>query len=99
VRVKTRRDEGANGGRVVVSVIDQGRGMNAAQAKAAFEPFETGQNTVGNGAGLGLTLSRALVELHGGTMQLWSREGLGTVVRCVLPLNPEESAPLDQAAE
>jgi signal transduction histidine kinase len=99
VRVKTRREEGANGGRVVVSVIDQGRGMSTAQAKAAFEPFETGQNTVGNGAGLGLTLSRALVELHGGTMQLWSREGLGTVVRCVLPLNPEESTPLDQAAE
>lgn len=99
VRVKTRLDDGGKNGRVIVSVIDQGRGMNAAQAKAAFEPFETGQNTVGSGAGLGLTLSRALVELHGGTMQLWSREGIGTVVRCVLPLDPEETAPLDQAAE
>ncbi len=99
VRVKTRLEKGGENGRVVVSVIDQGRGMNAAQAKAAFEPFETGQNTVGSGAGLGLTLSRALVELHGGTMQLWSREGVGTVVRCVLPLDPEETAPLDQAAE
>ncbi|MEQ8657364.1 MAG: PAS-domain containing protein [Hyphomicrobiales bacterium] len=99
VRVKTRLDDGGKNGRVVVSVIDQGRGMSAAQAKAAFEPFETGQNTVGTGAGLGLTLSRALVELHGGTMQLWSREGIGTVVRCVLPLDPEEMTPLDQAAQ
>lgn len=95
VRIKTRLD----GDRVVVSVIDRGRGMNAAQAKAAFEPFETGRNTVGSGAGLGLTLSRALVELHGGSMELWSREGLGTVVRCILPLEPEETTPLDQAAE
>ena len=95
VRVRTRLD----GDRIIVSVIDRGRGMNAAQAKAAFEPFETGQNTIGSGAGLGLTLSRALVELHGGSMELWSREGLGTVVRCILPLEPEETTPLDQAAE
>ena len=95
VRVKTRLD----GERVVVSVIDQGRGMSAAQAKAAFEPFETGhRNAGGSGAGLGLTLSRALVELHGGTMSLWSREGLGTVVSCVLPLSGEDTGPSDQAA-
>lgn len=95
IRVKTRLD----GDRAVVSVIDRGRGMNASQAKAAFEPFETGKSAVGSGAGLGLTLSRALVELHGGRMQLWSREGLGTVVTCTLPLSPPESEPLDQAAE
>ncbi|MFK7792322.1 MAG: PAS-domain containing protein [Devosiaceae bacterium] len=95
VRVRTRLIHD----RVEVRVVDGGRGMSAAQAKAAFEPFETGQNSVGTGAGLGLTLSRALVELHGGTMQLWSREGLGTVVRCTLPLDPEATAPLNQAAE
>lgn len=95
IRVKTRLE----GDRVAVSVIDRGRGMNANQAKAAFEPFETGKNAVGSGAGLGLTLSRALVELHGGMMQLWSREGLGTVVTCTLPLTPPESESLDQAAE
>ncbi|MEM6712410.1 MAG: ATP-binding protein [Pseudomonadota bacterium] len=100
VRVKTRRQtDEEHGDRVEVSVIDRGRGMSAAQAKAAFEPFETGQNSVGSGAGLGLTLSKALVELHGGTLELWSREGLGTVVRCTLPLDPENETPLDRAAE
>lgn len=95
VRVKTRLE----GDRAVVSVIDRGRGMNASQAKAVFEPFETGKNAVGSGAGLGLTLSRAFVELHGGTMQLWSREGMGTVVTCTLPLTPPQGASMDQAAE
>jgi signal transduction histidine kinase len=95
VRVKTRLE----GDRAVVSVIDRGRGMNASQTKAAFEPFETGQNAVGAGAGLGLTLARALVELHGGTMQLWSREGFGTVVTCTLPLTPPQGESMDQAAE
>lgn len=95
VRVKTRLE----GDRALVCVIDRGRGMNARQAKAAFEPFETGKNAVGSGAGLGLTLARALVELHGGTMQLWSREGFGTVVTCALPLTPPQNEPMDQAAE
>ncbi len=95
VRIKTMRD----GDHVVLMVIDRGRGMSPAQAKAAFEPFETGQDTIGSGAGLGLTLSRALIELHGGSIELWSREGLGTVVRCRLPVNPEATSPMDQAAE
>ena len=95
VRIAIRR----RGDRAVVSVIDRGRGMSAVQAKAAFEPFETGQNGVGSGAGLGLTLARALVELHGGTVSLWSREGVGTVVRCSLPLDPDSALPLDQAAQ
>lgn len=97
VRVKTRRD----GDRAIVSVIDRGRGMSATEAKAAFEPFETGQNAIGSGAGLGLTLSRALVDLHGGSMDLRSREGLGTVVRCILPLDPSygDDTDLKNAAE
>lgn len=95
VRVKTRLE----GDRAVVSVIDRGRGINASQAKAVFEPFETGKNAVGSGAGLGLTLSRAFVELHGGTMRLWSREGMGTVVTCTLPLTPPQGESMDQAAE
>ncbi|MBV6657394.1 MAG: PAS-domain containing protein [Devosiaceae bacterium] len=81
VRVRTT----ARNGQVELSVIDHGRGMTPEQMEAAFEPFETGANRQGTGAGLGLTLARALVELHGGTIKLWSREGLGTVVRCTFP--------------
>lgn len=108
VRVRTKRV--LEGGRefAMVLVVDTGRGMSQAQARAAFEPFETGASVgggrgpargTGRGAGLGLTLSRALIELHGGTIDLWSREGLGTVVRCTLPLDPQGASQLDKAAE
>ncbi|MCJ7787707.1 MAG: ATP-binding protein, partial [Methyloceanibacter sp.] len=40
------------------------------------------------GSGLGLAISRALVELHGGTLRINSREGQGTTVACTLPLRP-----------
>ncbi|MEM6383432.1 MAG: ATP-binding protein [Pseudomonadota bacterium] len=85
IRVRTRALAREDGQWIELLVIDHGPGMNAKQAAAAFEPFETGSNRHGTGAGLGLTLSRALVELHGGSVELWSREGLGTVVRCLLP--------------
>ena len=95
VKVKLRQtDEN-----LVLSVIDRGRGMPAGLVNAAFEPFETGaqgKQAGGNhGAGLGLTLAKRLVERHGGTIRLWSREGFGTVVRCTLPFAPA----LEDAAE
>ncbi|HVQ11057.1 MAG TPA: ATP-binding protein, partial [Methyloceanibacter sp.] len=38
------------------------------------------------GSGLGLAISRALVELHGGSLRITSREGQGTTVICTLPV-------------
>ncbi|MGA7371017.1 MAG: ATP-binding protein, partial [Methyloceanibacter sp.] len=38
------------------------------------------------GSGLGLAISRALVELHGGSLQIKSREGQGTTLTCTLPI-------------
>jgi PAS domain S-box-containing protein len=72
----------------VIWVADTGIGISAKDIERALMPF--GQ--VGNpltrdqqGTGLGLPLSRALVELHGGTLVLDSEPGAGTTVSVVLP--------------
>ena len=60
-------------------------------------PFEQAINDPAHareGTGLGLSLVRSLVLQHGGTLQIESREGLGTTVVCELPLTQAVSAPV-----
>lgn len=67
-------------------VEDKGPGIAPEDQDAVFEKFET--RPVGDGkkgAGLGLTLVRSLVELHGGWVELLSEAGQGTRVVCHLP--------------
>ena len=53
-----------------------------------FERFESRSNGSGHrGAGLGLSIVKSLVELHGGTVMLASTPGRGTRVRAALPLD------------
>jgi signal transduction histidine kinase len=73
---------------VAVEVEDRGIGMNAAEQERAVQPFgQAKPATAGNygGTGLGLPITKGLVEAHGGTMAISSRVGEGTVVRVVLP--------------
>jgi PAS domain S-box-containing protein len=69
------------GDRVVLRVSDTGRGMNAAQLEQIFEPFNRlGVEHEGiEGTGIGLTIVKALVERMGGTVQLRSTPGEGSV--------------------
>jgi signal transduction histidine kinase len=53
-----------------------------------FEQVETALSRRYGGAGLGLALSRSLVELHDGTLEISSTPGMGTTVRIALPLRP-----------
>jgi signal transduction histidine kinase len=41
------------------------------------------------GVGLGLSLVKSIIELHGGTVELASRPGEGTRITCTLPLSPD----------
>jgi signal transduction histidine kinase len=50
-----------------------------------FEPYFS---TKAIGTGLGLTIARRNVELHGGSVTIESRKGVGTTVTLRLPLNP-----------
>lgn len=70
------------GSEVEVAVSDSGRGMSAAEAARAFEPFYSGE---GGGAGLGLAIVRAIVEAHGGRIGIESEVGSGCRVWFTLP--------------
>lgn len=78
VRVYTRR----RGDRVVVEVRDDGKGIAEADLGRLFDPFFT---TKPGGTGLGLSIVRKILEQHGGTVTLRSREGGGTTVEVDLP--------------
>ncbi len=69
-------------GSVEVSVQDTGRGMGEEEQERAFEPYYRGE---GGGAGLGLTIARAIVEAHGGQMGIESSPGQGSRIWFSLP--------------
>jgi len=81
-------------GRVVIRIIDTGRGFGPEELASAFRPFPR-LRTVEQadplaGPGVGLALVRRYVELHGGAVRISSRLGEGTTVTCLLP--PERVA-------
>jgi CheY-like chemotaxis protein/anti-sigma regulatory factor (Ser/Thr protein kinase) len=74
------------GSRVELAVVDEGRGMDAATAVRAVEPFFT---TKGPGRlGVGLAITRATATRHRGELQIDSRPGRGTTVKVQLPVAP-----------
>lgn len=85
---------------LTISVADNGVGIQNRDLARVFKPFEQGENNLNRtheGTGLGLSLCKSLIELHGGTIHLESHEGEGTVVTFVLPLlfdpQADQSAP------
>jgi signal transduction histidine kinase len=73
---------------VVFAVTDRGPGIPAEMTDRVFDRFET--HSLGSqhrGTGLGLSLVRSFVELHGGSVRLDSAVGSGTTVTCVFPLS------------
>src|SRR5512133_1028709 len=75
---------GADDGKARVAVIDQGKGMPQDVLQRAGEPFFT-TKVPGEGMGLGLFLTRTLVDQLGGEFTMASRPGVGTEVRIELP--------------
>lgn len=84
-----RIEHGIEGNHCVVDVMDSGEGIPAALRDKIFEKFYQGKNPLtrqSGGTGLGLYLSRALVEMHGGGIHALASEGPGAHIRIVLPL-------------
>ncbi|KRG71635.1 sensor histidine kinase [Pseudoxanthomonas dokdonensis] len=67
-----------------IEVLDRGSGMNDAVLQNALVPF---YSTKRNGTGLGLALTREIVEAHGGRLSLHNRQGGGLCVAIQLPSN------------
>lgn len=81
---------------VIVSVTDTGPGMASEETQSIFEPFSQGRGgrRRKGGSGLGLSISKEFVELHGGRMWLESEMGAGSTFAFRLPI----SGPMEHAA-
>ena len=75
-------------GELVIQVIDTGIGIPESKIAHVLEPFGQVDNVLSRsyeGIGLGLSLTKALMELHGGSLVIDSREGEGTTVTLTFP--------------
>ncbi|MGE5540282.1 MAG: ATP-binding protein [Gemmatimonas sp.] len=85
VRLSMRPD-----GAAAISVADTGIGIAAERLSSIGQPFVQGDSVLNRrheGTGLGLALSKAFVDLHGGSLTVASEPGKGTTVTVVLPPN------------
>jgi two-component system OmpR family sensor kinase len=69
---------------IVLMVLDDGDGMSKDERRRLFEPFESG-DLLGDGTGLGLNITRQLVEAHGGRILIDTRLREGTAIMITLP--------------
>ena len=76
------------GDAVELSVRDTGLGMDEAALARIGEPYFRAAPLAAAGTGLGLSMVKALTELHGGSLKIESRKGAGTLVSVILPLAP-----------
>jgi signal transduction histidine kinase len=91
-RVTARAD--ASNGEIVISVSDTGVGIDPADQERIFAEFEQTQHgkDAEEGTGLGLTLCKKLVELHGGRIWVESELGVGSRFTFALPIRLPEKA-------
>ncbi len=89
-RVALEVETGPDGG-VLVRVVDSGIGIPAKELARVLLPFEQIENSYScarGGTGLGLSLVKGLIELHGGTLAIDSSPGVGTTVSVWFPAKP-----------
>jgi two-component system, NtrC family, sensor kinase len=82
LRIRTARGAGK---RVMVRISDTGTGIPPVMLKRIFDPFFT---TKSQGAGLGLSISRTILEKHHATITCDSQEGQGTAFTILFPIGP-----------
>ncbi len=84
-------------GAVAVSVTDTGTGIPRDYLTRIFEPFVQVPGATGGGAGLGLTISRRIIEGHGGQLSVQSESGKGTTFTFTIPTIPPAEVPHEVA--
>jgi signal transduction histidine kinase len=85
VRVSARRRADS----IEVAVTDDGPGIPNAFLRSAFDRFASlPRGAARGGAGLGLSIVKSFIALHGGTVEIQSEEGKGATVTARLPVRP-----------
>ncbi|MBK8635027.1 MAG: substrate-binding domain-containing protein [Saprospiraceae bacterium] len=82
---------------VVIKISDNGRGMSKEHVSHAFERFYQGEHYSTKGSGLGLSLSKQIIDMHGGSLDLESEKGVGTTFTIRLNGNIDALSPIDQS--
>ena len=85
IRIKTTADED----NVYIYISDNGGGIPDEIQERIFQAFFT-TKPVGSGTGLGLTISKSIIERHHGELTVESKEGIGTIFRVTLPIQLAE---------
>ncbi|MBI5137950.1 MAG: response regulator [Nitrospirae bacterium] len=94
VRVSVAPDP--DGAFLRIAVSDNGVGIRADKLDAIFQRFyqvDDRRDQEKGGLGLGLSICKGIVDLHGGHIQVTSRAGTGSTFSCLLPTAPPEAAP------
>jgi two-component system sensor histidine kinase KdpD len=102
VFVHARLAGGRDGGGVLVSVTDQGPGIEAAEQERIFEPFYRGRlarTQAWTGSGLGLAIVKGFVEANGGAISVQSLPGQGTTFYVLLPVDEREAPEMPAGAK
>jgi signal transduction histidine kinase len=90
IRVATGMREAADGRRYATVIVeDNGEGIAAENVSKIFNPFFTTKEAV-RGSGLGLSVSLGIAQAHGGTIEVESRFGEGSIFTLVLPLDRDD---------
>jgi len=93
---------GIRNGRIIICVIDTGIGIAKAKQEDVFKEFTQAHSGIEKkfgGTGLGLTISRKMIELLGGSITLESQEGKGSIFTIELPCKPGKKSLLNIAPE
>jgi signal transduction histidine kinase len=88
----------ARNGDVVVEVADNGCGIPAEHIDRIIDPFFT-TKPVGQGTGLGLSVSYGILQQHGGSLEVESEENVGTTVMVVLPAHRQDAVARETEAD
>jgi two-component system, sensor histidine kinase ChiS len=95
VRISAKQSDSC----IEVAVADTGVGIPKEKQELIFNSFEQVEASdvrAYGGAGLGLSITRRLVELHGGTIDVTSAPGQGSIFRFTLPVSPLDDQPLSR---
>ena len=82
IRTMKKNNEDTSG--IEIKITDTGTGISEDDLDLLFDPFFTTKE-VGKGTGLGLAVTAGIIERHGGTINVWSQEGEGTMFTIWMP--------------